>query len=548
MTSKTLLADPSCLHLLHLEADTETIKIVMTTTADAVTCPQCHQCTDKVHSRYVRRPADVPWMSCAVQLELHVRRFICSNPACQQKIFVERLPSVVAPYARRTVRLADLLTAVGFALGGEAGKRLTCSLGAETGPDVLLRQIRARSRAEVTTPKVLGVDDFAFRKGRTYGTILVDLELHRPIDLLPDREAKTLEAWLVAHPGVQIITRDRAGAYAEGARKGAPNALQIADRFHVLRNLGEALGKVFHRHAAVLKEALSAAVDTTEGSVAQPVEAPLSSPSEEEAEEVCFPCQPSPAPQTPKPLRQLRYEEVRSLALGGMHISDISRKTGLDRKTVRKYLQVEKLPDWTDRRKRGSILDPYRDYLQERVAMGCHNATRLFREITKQGYKGKATLVRDYVAQLEQQTAPGQWERERRKRRAFSPTRLSWLVLKRDEKLSDEERKELDVLRSANVEVAQAMALVQSFANMLRERLPASLEPWLQEASDRELPELCRFAAGIERDKAAVLAALSHHWSNGPVEAQVQKLKLVKRQMFGRAKFDLLRQRVLHRI
>jgi transposase len=548
MTSKTLLADPSCLHLLHLEADTEIIRIVMTTTADAVTCPQCHQCTDKVHSGYVRRPADLPWMSCAVQLELHVRRFICSNPACQQKIFVERLPSVVAPYARRTVRLADLLTAVGFALGGEAGKRLTCSMGAETGPDVLLRQIRARSCAEVTTPKVLGVDDFAFRKGRTYGTILVDLELHRPIDLLPDREAKTLEAWLVAHPGVQIITRDRAGAYAEGARKGAPNALQIADRFHVLRNLSEALGKVFHRHAAVLKEALSAAVDATEGSVAQPVEAPLSSPSEEEAEEVCFPCQPSPAPQTPKPLRQLRYEEVCSLALGGMHISDISRKTGLDRKTVRKYLQVEKLPDWTDRRKRGSILDQYRDYLQERVAMGCHNATRLFREITKQGYKGKATLVRDYVAQLEQQTAPGQCERERRKRRAFSPTRLSWLVLKRDEKLSDEERKELDVLRSANVEVAQAMALVQSFANMLRERLPASLEPWLQEASDSELPELCRFAAGIERDKAAVLAALSHHWSNGPVEAQVQKLKLVKRQMFGRAKFDLLRQRVLHRI
>lgn len=151
MTSKTLLPDPSCLHLLHLEADAETIRIVVRTTADAVNCPQCHQHADKVHSRYVRRPADLPWMGCAVQLELHVRRFFCTNPACPQKIFTERLPSVVAPYARHALRLADLLTLVGFALGGEAGQKLTRSMGAETGPDALLRQIRACPSAEVTT-------------------------------------------------------------------------------------------------------------------------------------------------------------------------------------------------------------------------------------------------------------------------------------------------------------------------------------------------------------------------------------------------------------
>jgi transposase len=391
------------------------------------------------------------------------------------------------------------------------------------------------------------VDDFAFRKGRTYGTILVDLELRRPIDLLPDREATTLQAWLAAHPGVEIISRDRAGAYAEGARKGAPNAMQIADRFHLLRNLGDVLQRLLHRHAATLKQTLSAAIDATASSSAPPVEPPpLSGPPEEGVVASSLPSQ--PAPETPRTLRQLRYEEVRSLYERGMPLTDISRKTGLDRKTVRKYIHVEKLPDWTDRRKRASILDPFREYLQERVAVGCHNAARLFRELTKLGYQGKATLVRDYIAELEKQASPGQFEKERRKRHAFSPNRLSWLVLRREEKLSEEERQELEVLRAANDQVAQAITLAQAFACMVRKRLPDALDPWLQAAQGSELPELCRFAAGIERDKAAVLAALSHHWSNGPVEAQVQKLKVVKRQMFGRANFDLLRQRVLHRL
>jgi hypothetical protein len=191
------------------------------------------------------------------------------------------------------------------------------------------------------------------------------------------------------------------------ARKGAPNAIQIADRFHLLRNLGDALGKLFHRHATPLKEALAAAIDGNASSPTSPLSPPLAHPEEKETSQGSFAGSLSKAEQECKTMRALRYEEACSLYTQGMTVSDISRKTGLDRKTVRKYTQVEKLPDWTDRRKRGSILDPFRDYLQERVAVGCHNAARLFREIEKLGYKGKATLVRDYVAELEKQTSPG---------------------------------------------------------------------------------------------------------------------------------------------
>jgi transposase len=369
-----LLPHSSPLHLesWHLGEATAQLTLHVTSTQALVHCPICQFPTRRIHSRYRRIVADLPWAHCRVMLQLGVRKFFCANGRCTRRIFTERLPGVVVPWARRTQRLTHWLASIAVALGGVAGARLSQQLGVAWSRNTLLRAIRRLPVPSCATPTVLGVDDFALRKRQTYGTVLIDLERRQPVALLPDREAATLAQWLRTHPGVEVITRDRAKAYADGARQGAPEAIQVADRFHLLQNLVEALEQVFHTHRPALEavnETLrQQGVPLADGTVAVAVPPPPPTSQEKTAQR--------------RARRVECHQQVWALRAQGWPGHVIATHLGIGKSTVFRYLRTTTLPERKRRSDRGrSILTPYNPYLLERWNAGCRDALRLYGEL-----------------------------------------------------------------------------------------------------------------------------------------------------------------------
>ena len=542
------------LRLERIASDEHWLCLTVAVTRRHACCPLCGRRSERVHSRYERTLAEVPIGGRPVQLRVRVRRFRCSHRPCRRRIFAERLAPLSAVRARRTQIQRLMLEAIASTAGGAPGARLAARLRVPASRATLLRLMRAAPLPPSGTPRVLGVDDWAWRRGRTYGSLLVDLEAHRPVDLLPDRTAATFAAWLQAHPGVTVISRDRGGAYAEGGRLGAPDAVQVADRWHLLANVGEVLESVLRRKAPQ-RRAAAAKVDRQTLATAAELsdrlptavlpEAPTSRPLPHSEQER----------QARRARRLARYEAVMALHGEGWAQCSIADEIGIGRKTVRRYLRAKAFPEVATRRPRPTLLTPYLPYLQQRWADGCHNARLLHQEIVQQGFPGAASLVRRYVRQWRtgparrgraaQRPVPGAAPPPAAPTPVLSPRAARWLLLRPWDELEPGEQTHRTALLGTCPELVAAHDLAVEFGRLVRQRDQPAFAPWLEHADASAVPELCAFAAGVRRDQAAVEAALRYEWSNGRTEGQVNRLKCLKRTMYGRAKFDLLRLRVL---
>jgi transposase len=546
----TLLLPPTCrVRLTHVTVQKASVQLQHTTTAPTAACPLCGVPSASIHSRYRRCLTDLPWGTRVVRIHLMVRKFVCRHPHCARRIFTERLPDLIAPYARKTPRLIMVLQAFGMALGGKAGVRLTARRHLSTSPSTLLRLVRAAPMPHTPVLQAVGVDEWAWRRGHHYGTILVDLMTHRVVDLQPDRSAASVAAWLAQHPALTVVCRDRSPLYANGIRQGAPDAVQVVDRFHLVENLREAVEAFLRNQRGALQ---AAAVRT-----AQALRPPGS----------LVPVTPmysgrrrSPQAQ-PHPIgggRQPRhvpwaeiYATVHTLHAQGLPVATIARQLGISRPTVYAYVRREAPPGPKRPQFRWSthVLTPYIPYLIRRWRESGANSAQLWHEIQALGYTHSARTVCRFITQLRRASdtglAPETQGSPYTRPQGPSARAVSFTLVCPAAKRSQDAQLYVEQLCQVDAEVARANQLIQAFLAMVRERRGQNLKVWIAEATDSGLDEFARFARGLEDDVAAITAGLTREWSNGVTEGQIHRLKLVKRQGYGRAGFALLRRRVL---
>ncbi|TMC20208.1 MAG: ISL3 family transposase [Chloroflexi bacterium] len=544
-------------------------------------CPTCGSSSDHVHCQYQRTVYDVPCGGRSVVLQLRVRKFACWTATCPRKVFAERLPELVQPWARVSNRLLEEVKALGLAASAEVSERLAPRLGMQVKASTLLRYLRAIPSPPDASVRVLGIDDFAIRRGDSYGTILVNLETGRPLDLLPDRTADAVLPWLASHQEIEVVSRDRASAYADAAKRALPHATQVADRYHLVQNLREHLQRFLDRKRTCLPEIediLLKAVSTSNlgrrGALNDQTGSSRAERTDQPQEQI--------QPELPHTLmsqemelasltyaerkkkisrdkRSARYEHILALHRAGMGQRAIARELQMSRRIVQRFLTSEGFPERAPgsgvRAPGKSKLDPYLAYLRERWSAGAHSGSRLFCEIKERGYTGSESLLRHVLGEWRAELPPQARQGPARKprlapkpgKRRLSSRGAAFLMILPSSKLTKVQQQQVAQM-NLNQELQAVYLLSQEFVTMLKEGLVEALEGWLKRAKACQVTELGSFVNGIRRDYAAVRAAFSLPWSNGTTEGHVNRLKFLKRQMFGRAHLDLLRVKVLHAV
>ncbi len=490
----------------------------------------------RVHGSYLRSLRDAPLAGVAVLIRLRVRRFLCRAAGCGRRTFVEQIPGLTTPHARYSPPLRAALTSVAVAVAGRCGSRLATTLGMPAGRDTLLGLLRAVPEPAVGEIAVLGVDDFALRRGHVYATILIDMATHRPVDVLPGRDSEPLADWLRTHPGVRVICRDRAGAYADGARAGAPDAVPVADRWHLFHNLGEAVDKTIAAHHACIRAHAIAETTTSEPTPA-PVEAvsdPLPMPEPAGLRDACG------RERALVARTRDRYAAVQRLAAAGYSIGAIGVELDLDRSTVRRFARASTVDELLVKAtNRTGVLDGHAEHLTARFAAGITDTAILHAELRERGYTGSIQTIRRYLHPL-RDPAVTPAVRVTPRPAVPKPRRITrWIMADPDD------RTQLATVVAACPELQALARHVRDFADLMNKHRGDRLPDWIHAAEADNLPHLHSLITGLKRDLDALTAGLTLTHSSGPVEGNVNRVKTIKRQMYGRASFTLLRKRII---
>ena len=476
-------------------------------------CPECGRYSRRIHSRYIRTVSDLPFAGRRVELRLTARRFVCEAPLCRRRIFAERFePGVVAERSRRSSRLECIVHHLGLALGGRPAASFARRLMLPVSNDTLLRVVRRRASLPTEALKVVGIDDWAWRRNHRYGSIVCDLERRRIVALLPDREIGTVAAWLDDHREIAIVSRDRGGGYGQAAAKALPKAIQVADRWHLMENASAAFTDAVRKSMRPIRAAIGATIINPEL---------LTS-----AERLQY---------DGYVRREQTNTAILKLAGDGVPIKQIGRLTGHSRKLVRQVIRGQRTDVF---RVRQSSLEAWLPWLDEQWSSGCHNGTELWRRLQAKGFRGSLRVVSEWSTRRRRaETASDQ-----QLQKVPSARTIARLMTTARDHLSKAETVTIAVIEAGVPMLAQARRIINDFHVMIRKKDVARLDPWITEAS----PSLiASFARGITNDKSAVSAAITQPWSNGQTEGQINKLKLVKRQMYGRGKLDLLQARLI---
>src|SRR5258708_1616072 len=507
----------------------EEITLTLHTTSPTASCPSCGTASSRIQSRYTRTLRDLPSVGHPIRLVMHVRRFFCKKSTCAQKIFVERLPTLCHPHTQRTKRLQEALRQLGLRGGGQAGADVGSELGISGSRDTILRLVRRSPQAAASESRIIGLDDWARKRRLRYGTLICDLEGRQPIDLLSDRSVETVSAWLKKHPSIDIVSRDGSSEYASAIRKGAPQARQVSDRWHLVKNLAACVSVQIAKTFAQLRRA-----EERRPAQTQAVQ------QEEEARQA---------------ERMARYEHILELQNQGMKSGEIARTLGMSQRTLQRWIATGNVPYAHRKRQRARLIDPYKTYLLKRWHQGCHQGAQLERELRAKGYKGSQHGVYRYLETLKASIpAPSKHKKASKLASSIQPNALltlsasqaTWLFFRKLEDLKPEEQEPLRQLRQASPDLEVTYQLVEEFLHMVRERTGERLDSWLKKVDASHLQAFQTFVTGVQKDKEAALAGLTLPWSNGPLEGNINRLKLIKRSMYGRAEFDRLKLRVLY--